>query len=476
MTRPKNKVPRFVRALYTAALFFAMAVPAPYAQTIHVGAGFDQQIGNGVAGLFTEVWLPNGWDVLSGVRNDGSVGFTARRLFPLGTLTLGDSMIQFSAPGTGLIQPIRGASLTTHGFVFFAGAAGDSFTEPFLATQNKFSTFGGGFTYIHKFTHGFTFQAATLDAKHKLTSLASLSETSKHFSGYLSGGELLGNPSLNYGANGNYWILFGSVARTTLIADNLRTDFTDESAGVSLGPVTVGASRYSSQTVSGDTLWALARIGDNTQARVNLLSATGERVLDLGILQKISNRISVSPGADKINGAWSWSLGGSFTSNPATVSLSYQEFFLPFATRNPWQKTLLCSVSLQLPHGVRSTVRSLLNPQGETKWTAYGDKYFVGPMGETMGTAGGLLPSFAKYVIQGTVIDDQGRPVFGAAVRVGRTMLYTATNGMFELRSKQSTQPLSVIVEEFSVGRWKIVDCPGSATANEAVRIVVARL
>jgi hypothetical protein len=451
---------------------FAIATPA---QTMHIGGGYDGLIDDsGVGGVFVETWLPDGWDVAGGIRNDGSLGFTSKKVFPFGKLTLGDSIIQFTPIGVGVIEPLRGVALATHGFVFFLGAASDSFTEPFLETQSKFDSLGLGFTYSHKFSRGFVLSGTALTAQHKTTALLSASEQGRHYNAYFSAGELLGHKSLNYGLTARYSFLFGNVARSTLMADNLTTNFTTEGGGGSLGPVSIGGNHYASETVSGDSVFTVAHIGDNTQAHANYLTAQGERVLDIGFIQKLGERFTVSPGATRINGAWSWTVGGTFASNLATVSASYEEMFLPFAVKNPWQKTLLVSVALQLPHSARATVRSVLLPTGRLGWTAYADKYLTGPMGETQGVSGNAIPNFQKFVLSGIVVDEKGLPVFGAAVKIGRTVLFTDSAGMFEMRAKQNTLPLSVDVEEFSVGRWRVVDCPATATAGEVARIVVA--
>jgi hypothetical protein len=465
-------------ALAIAAVLLALlVVPMCRGQTFDVAGGHDGMIGNGVTGVYVSTWLPDGWNIASGWGSNG-VGFSARRLFSLGTLVLGDSIPSFNTPGIGLATPVRGAAFTMkNGVTFFAGATGDSFTEPFLQTQNKFESLGGGILYTRKLSDGLTFAGAALSAKHKDSAVASLLETQKHFSAYLSGGLVQSNPALDYGVSGQSSIFTAALSRSTLIENNLSTSFADEMVGAHFGNASVGASRFSGKT-SGDSFFGFWQVRETTGIRALYLTAANERVWDAGIVQKIlGSRFSISPGANHADGTWSWNVGGTFTSNPLAISVSYEEFFLPLALKNPWEKTLLVSIALQLPHSARATVRSLLNANGQTKWTTYGDKYLVGPLGDTQGAGPEFVPSFERWIVSGTVTNERGEAVLGAAVKVGKTVLFTDSNGYFEVRVKNRPYPLEASPKDFSApGEWKILSCPASASPGESIKIVVAKL
>jgi hypothetical protein len=462
-----------VAVLLQVVVVVAYIVPTCRAQTLHVNAGSDGI--EGVAGGYVEAFWPNGWDTLAGY-GDSGFGFAARKQIPYGLLALGDSMVLFSTPGVGVSVPVRGfAYQMKNGLTVFAGATGNSFTEPFFEMQNKFSSLGAGFVYHREF-HGLTLAGSALTVKHKNTAIASLNEKQRHWTAYLSGGLLNGQRTLDLGATGSLWILNGAASRSTLIVNGLRTSFDSTSLGASLRSLGVGSSRYESQTTSGDSVWTNWRMTDDLSVRGEYLTARGQKVLDVGILERIGERITLSPGATRANGSWSWTIGGSFASNIASVSANYEELFLPFATKNPWQKTLLLAVTFGLPSNARATVRSFVTPQGKIKWVAYGDQYLAGPMGETASGAT-LIPHFEKYVISGTVVDEKSRPVFGAAVRVGKTLLFTDDAGTFEIRVKNQSYPVTLILEEFSApGKWHVVSCPASASPGDPIKITVAKL
>lgn len=58
--------------------------------------------------------------------------------------------------------------------------------------------------------------------------------------------------------------------------------------------------------------------------------------------------------------------------------------------------------------------------------------------------------SIAKYLVQGIVKDDHGIPVEGAALHVGKEVVYTDGSGCFLVRlSKHGPFSVSVAPEEF---------------------------
>jgi hypothetical protein len=76
--------------------------------------------------------------------------------------------------------------------------------------------------------------------------------------------------------------------------------------------------------------------------------------------------------------------------------------------------------------------------------------------------------SIAKYVVQGIVQDDQGLPVEGAALHIGKEVTYTDSTGRFTLRfSRRGPFPLSVAPDEFiSNGTYAVVSAPAQVGAE----------
>ena len=71
-------------------------------------------------------------------------------------------------------------------------------------------------------------------------------------------------------------------------------------------------------------------------------------------------------------------------------------------------------------------------------------------------------------MVQGVVKDDQGVPVEGAALRIGKQLAYSDSSGRFMARfSKRGPFPLSVAPEEFiNNGVYEVVSAPLQAKAD----------
>ena len=91
--------------------------------------------------------------------------------------------------------------------------------------------------------------------------------------------------------------------------------------------------------------------------------------------------------------------------------------------------------------------------------------------------------SIAKYVVQGVVKDDQGLPVEGAALHIGKQVAYTDSSGRFMVRfSKRGPFPFSIAPEEFITnGVYAVVSAPSQVSAGSEdqvndVEVVVRRV
>jgi hypothetical protein len=91
--------------------------------------------------------------------------------------------------------------------------------------------------------------------------------------------------------------------------------------------------------------------------------------------------------------------------------------------------------------------------------------------------------SIAKFLVQGVVKDDQGNPVEGAALHIGKEVVYSDSTGAFlERMGKHGPFPLSVAPDEFIMnGVYETVSAPSSVRAETDdaaanVEIVIRRV
>ncbi len=82
-----------------------------------------------------------------------------------------------------------------------------------------------------------------------------------------------------------------------------------------------------------------------------------------------------------------------------------------------------------------------------------------------------------KLWTAGTVVDEQGQPVNGPAIRMGNDLVFTDNAGAVFLHVKNERPVcLAVVPSEFTTpGQWETVTAPEQATPGEAVQIVMGR-
>jgi hypothetical protein len=90
--------------------------------------------------------------------------------------------------------------------------------------------------------------------------------------------------------------------------------------------------------------------------------------------------------------------------------------------------------------------------------------------------------SIGKYLVQGVVTDEQGVPVEGAALHVGKEIAYTDSTGRFRARfSKRGPFAIAVAPDEFITNAiYETVSAPSEARAElddnaRDLKIVVRR-
>ena len=85
--------------------------------------------------------------------------------------------------------------------------------------------------------------------------------------------------------------------------------------------------------------------------------------------------------------------------------------------------------------------------------------------------------SFGRYEITGTVTDEAGQPVPGAAVQIGKTLVYTNQSGQFSIGVKAAKpQPIKIPLDQFAApGSWQVIDAPTVATPDVPIIVTVKR-
>jgi len=105
-------------------------------------------------------------------------------------------------------------------------------------------------------------------------------------------------------------------------------------------------------------------------------------------------------------------------------------------------------------------------PDGSVKYTTYGNTMLY--RGEN---GSGTTPNFKlpKYTFRGQVLDEDGHPIAGAALRIGNDLVFSNSEGEFFLRKKKN-RPCRVDVElgQFIVpGIFAVVSSPTVVAPSE---------
>ena len=423
-------------------------------------------------------------------------------------VTAGDDYLSLTA-GTGLVVPIRGLTAERRWkkqkLTLFTGAAGQIYSFPyFLATSVRH--FGTGMFYQNKLPHGLDFSMMGVFVGSQRTAVGSLHYLWKGLDAAGTAGLLQSHPF------GNGRVSYKPIQALSFFATrqdyffDLRQASTAGTGSSLVQAATTISSVGGSATLRGLSLSASALTGSAGTNQISgqtfggsvhpgplAITTSYYRSPHSGFIassftERLSRRWSVSEFLTYSQGRWSVNYGGSFTSNRLTASVGYLTDFVPYSLGgSPFQQTISVSVSWQLPHSTTVTLATNTLPNGAVRWSTYGNSYVQGPLQSGDAVAGMAHASQsrlgAKFIVRGIVRDPAGRPVAGAAVLVGKEMVFTDFDGTFFVRfRKAKTVPVKVVPDDFRApGNWRVIGAPDLVTPEPidketAINIEVSRV
>ena len=195
---------------------------------------------------------------------------------------------------------------------------------------------------------------------------------------------------------------------------------------------------------------------------------------------RLSPHLGLSQQVSFHNGRPTILCGASIRTSFGEFALDYQIVHQPLQPLSPFRSALNLTARLQL--GSYSTsLGTYVQPDGTVDYSASGRTFLY------LGAFGGAQPqqiggSMARYVVRGSVRDEAGQPVEGAALHLNDQVVYSNSAGEFFLRTKHPQHySLAVVPEEFLLpGRWELVQAPPEVTATEekkaaSIEIVLRR-
>jgi hypothetical protein len=247
-------------------------------------------------------------------------------------------------------------------------------------------------------------------------------------------------------------------------------------------------SRASIGSSRGTNFYVGRRIGRRFDVNTNYFNSRSANGFTTSILsgtvrENFSSRFSLLQLISRTAGQTTYAFGGDYISNRLMLSVNYQNVYLPFRPNNPFEQALALNASFRVTGPFQITAASNVAPDGHLRYSIGASTFLYRTKGLGMNANSPDSFSISKYVIQGLVVDDQGAPVEGAALHIGKQVAYTDSSGHFMLRcSKRATLPLSLAPEEFITnGVYQVVSAPSEVHAESEesatdVQVVVRRV
>ena len=257
--------------------------------------------------------------------------------------------------------------------------------------------------------------------------------------------------------------------------NQLSTDFRVERFYFGSG---LFSSDASGRKTSGENLYVGRRIGQRFETNLNYFISTAQAtgsspaekttILSGTIRESFSSRFSLLQLVARTAGQTTFSFGGDFTSNQFQFRADYQSVYLPFRPTNPFEQALALNVMVRIKGPLVANVASNVAPDGHIRYSFGLTTYLYRLSGMASNAVSQDSFSIAKYVIQGVVRDEQGNPVEGAALHVGRELAYSDGSGRFQVRvSRRGPYAITVVPDEFLTNTiYEVASAPAQARAE----------
>jgi hypothetical protein len=243
------------------------------------------------------------------------------------------------------------------------------------------------------------------------------------------------------------------------------------------------SSEASGRQTQGKNFYVGRRIGQrievNTnyfeskpQAQPGVIAPSTTTILSGTVREDFSSRFSLLQLISRTDGQTTFAFGGDFTSNRLQLRADYQNVYLPFRPLNPFEQALALNVMVRIAGPMQASVASNVAPDGRLRYSFGLSTWLYRQRGMAVNAVSQDSFSIGKYLIQGIVKDDEGNPVEGAALHIGREVAYTDSSGHFQVRfSRHGPYQLTLAPEEFlSSVVYEVVSAPPQvrAEADEA--------
>jgi len=183
--------------------------------------------------------------------------------------------------------------------------------------------------------------------------------------------------------------------------------------------------------------------------------------------ETLSPRVGLTQVVTKSQGQATLTFGGRLLANRVAIDVDYQTVFLPLAVgRSQFRQALLLTARVPIARDLSLTATTRVNDAGDVGYTTYATGYAYARLPAARPSGAGRA-ALHQNVIRGRVMDERGRPVRGAALRVDGDLAFSDSEGLFLVRKKSAREyRFEVPLAEFMFpGTYEVVSAPGAVRA-----------
>jgi hypothetical protein len=244
------------------------------------------------------------------------------------------------------------------------------------------------------------------------------------------------------------------------------------SANASIFHFRINGSLYQSRVFGSDTL-GYAASATRSVGRVDVgtdfyRSRAGREVPNQSLIgrvrETITQKLALTQYVSRSNGQSSFQFGGEFTSNRLTIAVSHETAYAPFRPNSaggPFVHVYNVSLRFRLFGNLEVAAHTNVTPEGKLKYTASTGDYFYRYAGLE---AGSPNLKISDWVVKGTVRDEEGNPIAGAALQVDGKIAFTDSKGEFLVRlPKREKVQFTVLLNDFLVAKqYEVLSAPAT--------------
>ena len=193
-----------------------------------------------------------------------------------------------------------------------------------------------------------------------------------------------------------------------------------------------------------------------------IANKTSTKSLITTFRESVSPRLELAQFVTRNDGNTTVSFGGNLIGNRLSAGLEYQTIYVPYLPSKPFAQAAVINIRFRPFGNVELNGGTAVGADGRVRYTAWGNSLMVRSQRYGQPAAAMTIP---KYIIRGHVADDTGKPIRGAALRIGKELAFTDSDGLFFVRvSKRTEVPVNVAFDDFlAPGNWETVTVPRSA-------------